>query len=276
VKLDKLPHDFAEEKVDPTYEAQGYTLCTCKVCGHTEKKDYVEKLEPTPTPVPAPDVNANVINGISVGEDFFVGNTITFTASGANMDITPTDHALRYVPASWRVNPSGTWESAPYTASFTIEKPGTYTLKVTFKEQEYLSGKWNDSGKTEVASVEFNVKEKPVEPTVAPTATPTATPTAEPVETTSPTPSQVPTQAPANPTDTPASAPEQAPVVTAAPAVTEAPVPTATPEIITVPVDTGDKSPATGQDERLWLWRSFVLLASSSLGVVLFFKRRQR
>ena len=138
VKLDKLPHDFAEEKVAPTYEAQGYTLCTCKVCGHTEKKDYVEKLEPTPTPVPVPDVKANVINGISVGEDFFVGNTITFTASGANMDITPTDHARRYVPASWSVNPSGTWDSAPYIASFTIEKPGTYTLKVTFKEQEYL------------------------------------------------------------------------------------------------------------------------------------------
>ena len=280
VKLDKLPHDFAEEKVAPTYEAQGYTLCTCKVCGHTEKKDYVEKLEPTPTPVPVPDVKANVINGISVGEDFFVGNTITFTASGANMDITPTDHARRYVPASWSVNPSGTWDSAPYIASFTIEKPGTYTLKVTFKEQEYLGGKWNDTSKTEVTSVEFNVKEKPVESTVAPTATPTATPTAEPVETTSPTPSQVPTQAPGNPTDAPTSAPEEAPVVTAAPAVTEAPAvketpaPTATPEIITVTVDTGDKSPATGEN-AIMIWCCMALMTSTCLGGWLFVRRKR-
>jgi len=233
---------------------------------------------PTEEPTEEPETSKNHITGIEVGEVSFAGDTMEFTAIGFNMDITPTDHARRYVPASWSVNPSGTWDSAPYVASFTIEKPGIYTLKVTFKEQEYLGGKWNDTGKTEVTSVEFNVKEKPVEPTAAPTATPTATPTAEPVETTSPTP----TQAPANPTDAPTSAPEEAPVVTAAPAVTEAPTvtetpaPTATPDITTVSVDTGDNSPQTGENAMIWVWYSVILLVSGSLGGVLFFKRRRR
>jgi len=314
-KLSVLPHDYAKEVVDPTYEAQGYTLCTCKVCGHTEKQDYVDKLEPTPTPttstapptstpttaptstptsvptatpsptptvVPtatptveptseptatptvAPDTDENVITGISVGENFFVDDTISFTAIGVGVDITPTENARRYVPASWSVNPSGTWDSAPYTASFSIENPGIYTLKVTFKEQEYLSSEWKDTGRTDVASVEFTVKEKTVVPTATPTAEPTTTPTAGPAAPT------------AVPTTGPTQAPTAAPTVTAAPEVTTAPVPTATPELVTIPIFDSEKTPKTGQKDWLWLWWSLMIISAGGLGGILFVKRRRR
>ena len=36
-----VPHDYTTQVVDPTDSAQGYTLYTCQVCGHSYKDNYV-------------------------------------------------------------------------------------------------------------------------------------------------------------------------------------------------------------------------------------------
>jgi len=187
-----------------------------------------------------------------------VDDTISFTAIGDDMNITPTENALRYVPVSWKVNPHGSWESAPYTASFRIASAGDYTLYVTYMEQEYWNGKWNNTGRTDVASVAFTVMDKPAEPT----AEPTATPTAEPEATASPAPTVAPTSAP---TAAPTMAPPQ---VTA--------VPTAAPEIETIPTYPIDKSPQTGQEDMMLLWCGMALIAAGSLAGYVFVRRKRR
>jgi len=252
-------HKYVDTVVKPTDKEQGYTQHTCSLCGDMYKDNYVDAIKGNTV-----DPEKNSISGIVIGDVYEVNETISFTATGDCMDIEPTDYARRYVPVSWKVNPEGSWSDAPYTASFRIASAGTYTLKVTFMKQEYLNGKWNDTGSTDEASVEFTVEEKAVEPTATPTAGP-AEPTAEPTA--------VPTDAP---TVVPTQAPTQAPAVTAAPEGTVAPVPTATPELVTIPVYNGDEVPKTGQKEPLWLWWSLMIISAGGLGGIFFIKRRRR
>lgn len=94
-----------------------------------------------------PPVSQSHINGIaSSGESFTAGNQISFTAVGAGMENTnPVAGDTRWIPTSWQANPSGTWTSPPYTASFSIAMPGTYVLQITFMQQQYDGTTWVSS-----------------------------------------------------------------------------------------------------------------------------------
>ena len=267
-------HKYTSTVIKPTDVTQGYTQHTCRECGDGYKNTYVDAIKGNSV-----DAGKNAISGIEMGASYYVGDTISFSASGDCMDIAATDYAHRYVPVSWSVNPQGTWDKAPYTASFNIAEAGGYALTVQFAEQTYLNGKWNNVGNVTETSVEFMVKEK------AAAATPTPPPTPTPATPTPPATSE-PTAEPSQPTSAPTQAPTQAPIVTAAPTVTSAPtaapvvtsapVPTATPEIITVPVDTGDKSPSTGQDDRMLVLCGCFMCLMSGLVLLLEHKRKKK
>ena len=42
--IPKTAHNYTEKVIAPTYEAQGYTLHTCSVCGNSYKDNYTDKL----------------------------------------------------------------------------------------------------------------------------------------------------------------------------------------------------------------------------------------
>lgn len=81
----------------------------------------------------------------------------------------------RYVPVSWLIAETREWDSAPYTATFRVSKAGTYTLTVTYQQQEYDGSSWVDTGVQDTKSVTFTVSAASV--TATPTASPTPTPT---------------------------------------------------------------------------------------------------
>lgn len=49
----------------------------------------------------------------------------------------PKKGDTRYLPGSWKITETRTWDAAPYTATFRVSKAGQYTLSVTFKQQKY-------------------------------------------------------------------------------------------------------------------------------------------
>lgn len=108
----------------------------------------------------APSPGGNSIGGITPGSTLLTGNRITFTVTGAGMDnLSPNEGDVRYVPASWSVNPSGTWTEPPYTATFTISRAGNYTLRVVFNREVYTSSAWVADGTTDTQSVSFEIAE---------------------------------------------------------------------------------------------------------------------
>ncbi|MBS6374899.1 MAG: hypothetical protein KH431_09870 [Erysipelotrichaceae bacterium] len=107
------------------------------------------------------DDKDNKIVDLDIKKQYIVNEMITFKAVGVNMDeANPGLNDIRYKPVAWSVNPNGTWENAPYTASFQLTKPGIYTLKVTFAKEQYLSqDKWIKTDETVQKEVKIEVKE---------------------------------------------------------------------------------------------------------------------
>ena len=104
----------------------------------------------------------NEISGIEIDAEFKTGESITFTAIGANLNHSkPGLNDLRYVPTSWSVNPNGTWDKEPYTAAFKIDNEGDYTLRVIFDEEQYIqTDEWIKTGKSIEKSISFTIKGK--------------------------------------------------------------------------------------------------------------------
>ena len=71
----------------------------------------------------------------------------------------PKKGDTRFLPASWKITETRTWDAAPYTATFRVSKPGQYTLKVTFTEQKYDGSKWSDIGSSTESQVTFTVSQ---------------------------------------------------------------------------------------------------------------------
>ena len=89
----------------------------------------------------------NKITGIDANGKYDTNSKITFTAVGAGMDNdSPKKGDTRYLPGSWKITETRTWDAAPYTATFRVSKAGQYTLSVTFKQQKYNGSKWENTG----------------------------------------------------------------------------------------------------------------------------------
>ncbi len=117
----------------------------------------------------------NKITGIDASGKYDTNSKITFTAVGAGMDNeSPKKGDTRYLPGSWKITETRTWDAAPYTATFRVSKAGQYTLTVTFKQQKYNGSKWENTGSESYRKVTFKVSQAAVVTTAA-TVTPKPT-----------------------------------------------------------------------------------------------------
>ena len=102
----------------------------------------------------------NKITGIDANGKYDTNSKITFTAVGAGMDNeSPKKGDTRYLPGSWKITETRTWDAAPYTATFRVSKAGQYTLAVTFKQQKYNGSKWENTGSESSKKITFNVSQ---------------------------------------------------------------------------------------------------------------------
>ena len=120
-----------------------------------------------------PPASSNSISGVTAGQVYTQGDTVTFTAAGGGMsNTTPNDGDMRWQPTEWAVNPSGTWSDAPYSASFptTGMSLGSHTLTVTFIKQQRIGGAWVNAvpAVTDQKSVSFTLVAGGVTPTADP------------------------------------------------------------------------------------------------------------
>ena len=106
-----------------------------------------------------PSANDNKILDIVAGGEYYKGDTIKFTASGAGMGNTnPNPGDYRYRPTGYQIgNVSGSWKSAPYTTSMSIKATGEYTLKVMYSKDVFDGSNWVADGTTDTKSVTFRV-----------------------------------------------------------------------------------------------------------------------
>lgn len=117
----------------------------------------------------------NKITGIDANGKYDTNSKITFTAVGAGMNNeSPKKGDTRYLPSSWKITETRTWDAAPYTATFRVSKAGQYTLAVTFKQQKYNGSKWENTGSESSQKVTFKVSQAAAVTTAA-TATPKPT-----------------------------------------------------------------------------------------------------
>ena len=117
----------------------------------------------------------NKITGIDANGKYDTNSKITFTAVGAGMNNeSPKKGDTRYLPGSWKITETRTWDAAPYTATFRVSKAGQYTLSVTFKQQKYNGSKWENTGSESSQKVTFKVSQAATVTTAA-TATPKPT-----------------------------------------------------------------------------------------------------
>lgn len=107
--------------------------------------------------------DGNYITGIEYNGVYTTQSRISFTAVGAGMDNTsPRKGDTRYVPLNWTVINTNTWTGSPYTASFGMAQSGDYTLKVTFKLQQYNGSSWTDADKYDTKQVPFTISKAKV------------------------------------------------------------------------------------------------------------------
>ena len=105
----------------------------------------------------------NYITGIKYNGEYTTQSRISFTAVGAGMDnSSPRKGDTRYIPLHWTVINTNTWTGAPYTASFGLAKSGDYTLKVTFKLQQYNGSGWADMDSYDTKQVPFSISKAKV------------------------------------------------------------------------------------------------------------------
>ena len=202
------------------------TLYICS-CGYSYTKENNGDDNNTP------DEYKNLIIGISDGDRFIEGQAITFHAIGSGMTGEETN-AARFIPENWSVNPSGSWDSAPYTATFVIETSGSYTLTVKYREEVYQDTVWVASGNYVEKSVNFIVVEKP-QTNIPPYAPPESDTTT------------------ANPSITTSIIYPGYPITTTAPGETTAPDETTVPDKTTVPDETTVPEETTVPDETTGL-----------------------
>ncbi len=106
-----------------------------------------------------PSTDDNKILELISGGEYYIGDTIKFTASGAGMDNSnPNPGDYRYRPTGYQIgNVTGTWQASPYTTSMAIKAAGEYTLKVSFSKDVFNGTNWVADGTTDSKSVTFRV-----------------------------------------------------------------------------------------------------------------------
>ena len=106
-----------------------------------------------------PDPSGNRIIGVNNGDVYTIENKISFTADGAGYNnAAPVQGDVRYVPYCWRVLENRIWDCAPFSATFRMGQGGSYTLAVTFLQQQFNGSTWVNTSAQDVKNVNFTVK----------------------------------------------------------------------------------------------------------------------
>ena len=105
-----------------------------------------------------PSTNDNTIQDLVAGGQYYTGETLKFTASGAGMsNSNPNPGDYRYRPSGYQIgNVTGTLQS-PYSVSMAINATGEYTLKVTYNKDVYDGNSWVSDGTADTKTVTFKV-----------------------------------------------------------------------------------------------------------------------
>ena len=105
-----------------------------------------------------PSTNDNTIQDLVAGVQYYTGETLKFTASGAGMsNSNPNPGDYRYRPSGYQIgNVTGTLQS-PYSVSMAINATGEYTLKVTYNKDVYDGNSWVSDGTADTKTVTFKV-----------------------------------------------------------------------------------------------------------------------
>ena len=105
-----------------------------------------------------PSTNDNTIQDLVAGGQYYTGETLKFTASGAGMsNSNPNPGDYRYRPSGYQIgNVTGTLQS-PYSVSMAINATGEYTLKVTYNKDIYDGNSWVSDGTADTKTVTFKV-----------------------------------------------------------------------------------------------------------------------
>ena len=105
-----------------------------------------------------PSTDDNTILDLVAGGQYYTGETIKFTASGAGMSNTnPNPGDYRYRPSGYQIgNVTGTLQD-PYSVSMAINATGEYTLKVTYNKDVYDGNNWVSDGTADAKTVTFKV-----------------------------------------------------------------------------------------------------------------------
>ena len=109
-----------------------------------------------------PSTADNLVLDLVAGGEYYIGDTIKFSASGAGMANTnPNPGDYRYRPSGYQIgNVTGTWKAEPYTTSMAINAAGEYTLKVIYNKDIYDGNSWVTDGTSDTKSVTFRVVTK--------------------------------------------------------------------------------------------------------------------
>lgn len=107
----------------------------------------------------------NVIFGITENATYRKGSTLSFTATGVDMDkTTSTEGGIRYIPVSYTLdNTVHNFTSSSYTQTLSTGSMsiGTHTLSVLFKQQSYSAASgWQDTGKVNIQTITFKLEKR--------------------------------------------------------------------------------------------------------------------
>lgn len=127
--------------------------------GSVEKEYSITVCASVSNPEKNPTEASNTITGITAGQKFTSGDTVTFTAVGGGDTDTPIAGETRWVPVSWKVNPEGDFATGN-TQSFSTTGMtiGEHTLTVTFAKQTFDGTSWMDTSVTADKSVSFVIE----------------------------------------------------------------------------------------------------------------------
>ena len=135
---------------ESTYSSHGYQerFCHRDDCDYTETRDLNIIGNPTD----------NAITNLTEGAAYDLKSRLTFSAYGAASENTsPINQDIRYIPSTWSIQGmAGTWLDN-YSGAFSISKPGTYTVTVTFQKQVYGDGSWQNTDIADSKTVTFSV-----------------------------------------------------------------------------------------------------------------------
>lgn len=154
-EIPALGHKFSEYTVtkEATETEEGELTATCIVDGvNVTKVIPVIKQE-----------DFRILNDQGEAATEYTEHTdAVFTAVGQGMDnVTPVAGDIRYIPSGWTLgSASGSWTSAPYSATVALGDKGSYTLNVIYKRQIFDGSEWKADDKIYTSTVSILVKEQ--------------------------------------------------------------------------------------------------------------------